>query len=365
MKLANRYLAASLLSAFGTAANAQSEVRVTGTVDIAVLHAKADGQPARTTESTDGINNSGIGFAGTEDLGAGLTASFVLLMGANPNNGTVNAKFFNRRSTVSLTSSRWGEIRLGRDFVPTFWNLALADPFGVTGIANAGNVHQMYEGARADNSIAYFLPANLGGVFGQAMVSAAEGVANSGPLAPSVPPARYVGARLGWAGSGLTVAIAAGQRRYALATTVGSVGLAAFVPAMVAQPGDTQKIYNGYVAYKLPLATLMASFDRSQLRGARETVATLGAVVPIGVAEIHVGYDRSTLRNAAGAGSSNTVDQIKLGGVYNLSKRTALYTTTTRLDNKDRSTLTLSGNAGPTTPGGSSRAIEFGLRHFF
>ena len=40
---------------------------------------------------------------------------------------------FARRSTVSL-SNAMGEIRLGRDYTPQFWNHTVYDPFGTNGI---------------------------------------------------------------------------------------------------------------------------------------------------------------------------------------------------------------------------------------
>ena len=45
---------------------------------------------------------------------------------------------FNRRSTVSLAGS-WGEVRLGRDYVPYFWNTTIFDPFGTNGVGAVSN----------------------------------------------------------------------------------------------------------------------------------------------------------------------------------------------------------------------------------
>jgi predicted porin len=354
-------LVALLLAAAYGGASAQSSVTVFGTVDIGGRYVTANGQPKRWLEETDGLNNSQLGFTGREDLGGGLFASFMLLSGINPDTGTTNPKFWNRRSTVSLISP-WGELRLGRDYVPTFWNLGLADPFGATGIGSVANVHQMYEGVRQDNSIGYFLPGNLlGGLYGQAMVSSSEN-GTSGDR-----PARYIGGRIGYASGPFDFGIAGAQRRYAITTVVGTIPgfLVGVIPGAIAQPGDTQKTYNGWGSWKFSFATFTASWDREELRDVREDIGTLGAVIPIGVGEIHVSYDRSTLKNSIASGSTNTVDQFALGGAYNASKRTAIYATFARLNNKDQSRLTLFGNAGLTTPGGHSQGFEFGLRHFF
>ena len=70
------------------------------------------------------------------------------------------SKFWNRRSTVSLFSNA-GELRLGRDYTPTFWNQTIFDAFGTNGLGSSLNVAAdgYDEHVRADNSIGYFLPA--------------------------------------------------------------------------------------------------------------------------------------------------------------------------------------------------------------
>ncbi|HWH83426.1 MAG TPA: porin, partial [Burkholderiaceae bacterium] len=106
-------LALAVLGAFAGVASAQSSVTLYGTLDVNGRYVKADGQSRSLTQSTDGINSSQLGFRGIEDLGGGLKAGFVLLAGVNPDSGTTNSKFFNRRSTVSLMGG-FGEVRLGR-----------------------------------------------------------------------------------------------------------------------------------------------------------------------------------------------------------------------------------------------------------
>ena len=36
-------------------------------------------------------------------------------------------------TAASLLAGNWGELRIGRDFVPQFWNLTVFDPFGTKG----------------------------------------------------------------------------------------------------------------------------------------------------------------------------------------------------------------------------------------
>lgn len=66
-----------------------------------------------------GINASRIGFRGTEDLGEGLKANFILENQLAMDTGTTPARFFHRQANVGLSGS-FGQIRLGR--VYTAWN---------------------------------------------------------------------------------------------------------------------------------------------------------------------------------------------------------------------------------------------------
>ena len=165
---------------------------------------KNGSNPDLWTQSTDGLNSSRLGFRGVEDLGGGLSAGFWLeaglaadagnLGGSNgltaPVNGSSN--IFNRRSTVSLIGP-WGEIRFGRDYTPGFWNTTIFDPFGTNGVGAFTNLSIAYNIAtfvnlpsanvsyvRANNSFGYFLPSNLGGLYGQLQHSLQEQGAPNG-----------------------------------------------------------------------------------------------------------------------------------------------------------------------------------------
>jgi hypothetical protein len=112
---------------------AQSSVTLFGVVDAAVTHTRGsgDGRPARRSWPT-AATPSRLGFRGTEDLGGGLSANFWLEMGlfrttpdrlcprtrtTRPAATAPGVMSFNRRSTVSL-AGRFGEVRLGRDYLP-------------------------------------------------------------------------------------------------------------------------------------------------------------------------------------------------------------------------------------------------------
>jgi predicted porin len=150
---------------------------------------------SRTALANSGYNSSRLGFRGTEDLGGGLAASFWLEGAVNNDDGSGVAPDgffkFDRRSTLSL-SGGLGELRLGRDYTPTFWNDAIFDPMGIngagislvataSGYASAGSLisRSGFSGnasyVRASNSIGYFLPPDLGGFYGQFMYARSQG----------------------------------------------------------------------------------------------------------------------------------------------------------------------------------------------
>jgi predicted porin len=361
-------LALAVLGAFAGVASAQSSVTLFGTVDLSAKYVKNDGSARRLSLSQDGINSSQLGFKGTEDLGGGLKAGFLLLAGVNADTGTTNGKFFNRSAYARLWGN-FGEVRLGRDYVPTFWNDTIFDAFGTNGLGDSSHVMQLLTPSaasatgnfvRADNSIGYFLPSNIGGIYGQAMVAASEGGSNQG---------RYIGGRIGFAAGPFDIAFAAAQQRL----DAGALG---------APVGSNQKTYNLGGSYDLGVVKFLGYVDRDTRDRLKETRGSISAVVPIGQGEVHAGFDISRLtNNLAAAETKNTIKAFKVGYVYNLSKRTAVYTTAAYLKNGGNPLATglgensvqgingvLAGSSQTAAPVGAdakSKGIEFGLRHFF
>ena len=346
--------AAGLASA---TAHAQSSVTVFGIVDLAVQSLKADGTGSSTRLTSGSNQPSRIGFRGQEDLGDGLKASFWVeatiaadtgIGGSNNTNnqstGAVPAGGFqfDRRSTVSL-SSRLGEVRLGRDYVPTYWNASRADPFSANGVGSDRNLVGVgaissVTWVRASNSVGYFLPDNLGGVYGQAMFATGENLSNTANKSDG----KYVGARLGYAQGPVDVAFATGQTTY--------------------RTGDFA-VTNLYGSYNFGLVKVSGLWNESKLdtpAQQKQRDYVLGAVVPVGLGQINLSYVRTRITTSpAGAGAN----QIAVGYLYNLSKRTAPYVHYARVQNKGGAIFTNSGVA--PTPGGSTSGFEVGIRHFF
>ena len=99
---------AALATLTSGAALAQSSVTVYGRLNESVERQK-DGDTSITALQN---NASRIGFKGTEDLGGGLKAGFVLESGMSPDTGNAPAPFWGRQSEVNL-SGAFGTVRLG------------------------------------------------------------------------------------------------------------------------------------------------------------------------------------------------------------------------------------------------------------
>jgi len=115
---------------------AQSSVTISGAFDLGIVRNGAAGTTALDT--SNGLSQ--IVFSGTEDLGGGLRANFVLqqrfsLEGGNNDGTNAGRRTYQGASTVGL-SGGFGAIRLGRE-IETFnkWN-NYADPWGTVRTAS-------------------------------------------------------------------------------------------------------------------------------------------------------------------------------------------------------------------------------------
>jgi predicted porin len=371
-----------LLSAIALAcgaAQAQSSVTLFGVVDVNLQRFNAGGVGTSTMVGNGGLSTSRVGFRGIEDLGGGLKAGFWLEGSINPDIGvgrptnTNNQPSgagpalaggegfkFDRVSTVSL-ANHLGEVRLGHDFIPTHWSSIYFDPFNANGVARAGNLTfagvttaPLPTAITGSNSISYWLPANIGGVYGMAMVGVGENASGT----PTSQDGKFAGARLGYAAGPFDVAAAMTRTHNNPTATIGN-----YTHANIGGTWNAGlvKIFALYNVVKVELAA----------GDVRKNTAEVGAHIPVGVGVIRMSYaaldDRSdnALRNANGsARDGNNARQWGLGYVHNLSKRTALYGTYARLTNSGQASYTVSGNRAPL-PGQTSSGLEMGVRHLF
>lgn len=378
MKAAVLGLVAVAPALWAVEAHAQSGLTLFGVADTGVRLVKnGDGQVLRAL-TNDGLTSSRIGFRGEEDLG-GYRAGFWLEAGYALDRGTLGvaspiagtdgtsqgSKTFNRRSTVSL-SGPFGEIRLGRDFTPTYLNVTLFDTWGGIGLGTIMNlmgggslasVGSLGSNAgtliRADNALAWFLPPGLGGVYGSVMASAGEGdVTSNGHN-------RYVGLRLGWATGPYDAAVGFGSTRI---PDNGHFKTANLVASVKGPRGRVGAILN------------RSEFTPAGLPTRRLSLVGLSASVPFGALELRLAAQKSWmdggLADAVRFWDGDDAHQFSAGAIYHLSKRTALYADVALLQNRGRSQLaipggTLQGSSFGSADDQRSRAADVGVRHSF
>jgi predicted porin len=350
-------LALAALTAFAGAASAQSSVTLFGIVDAAYAHVSAGGRSASGITNS-GINSSRLGFRGVEDLGGGLRAGFWIEGQLTNDDGNAGGQTWQRRSTVSLIGN-FGELRIGRDYTPNFWNTTVYDPFGTNGVGQSqtpamlGAV-RLGTGAaapnntaavRSNNSIGYFLPGGLGGFTGQLMVAFGE---NTGGVKTN----NYFGFRVGYGAGPVAV-------NYAYGNTKGAVG------------ASNVKYNNVGASYDAGVVKPMFIWaTEKQGSGNKVTAWQLGLTAPLGQAELRLAYSSYNVSGPVVTTPTNADDWKKLaiGYVYNLSKRTAMYGTYARNTNSGAQNRAVSNNglsAGLSSPGGSSTGYELGVRHIF
>ncbi len=202
-------IALAALSAFGTAAQAQSSVTVYGLIDAGYATSSIDhGAGAETNQKVVGglhsgngtgtLSGSRLGFRGTEDLGGGLKANFVLETGINYSNGQAvttspssndaalsnSAMFANVRQGWAGLSGNFGDVRIGTHNSLAKDQSESIDPN--SGVTLTGYFYQTgLAVTRPANSVTYFSPRMSGFQLqaqmdeGESTTSASSGKDNS------------------------------------------------------------------------------------------------------------------------------------------------------------------------------------------
>jgi predicted porin len=332
-------LAVAVLGAFAGAVSAQSSVTLFGIVDLSANVVKNGSTTTKRMENNQ-LNSNRLGFKGTEDLGGGLIAGFWLEAAMSNDTGGTGAFSFQRRSTVSLIS-KMGEVRLGRDYTPTFWNSAFFDVYGSNGLGQFNNLAGSFTGNaqtyyRANNAVSYFLPGGLGGIYGQAQIAAGEGQVGQ----------KYTGGRLGYAVGPFDAAVA-----YAVTKTAGTSDF---------------KTANVGGSWDFTMAKLFAVYNQSEFGATKVKTYGLSGSVPLGQGQVKAGFTtaKATGTGNAGFNSGDDANQYSVQYIYNLSKRTALYTGYAKITNDGFAKYKVGGDA--LAAGGlSSQGYNLGVRHSF
>lgn len=329
-------------------AHAQSTVNLSGTVDAYAQRATGS-LVSRSLVSSGGNSTSKLTFRGTEDLGGGLQAGFWLEAGLSLDTGLGNANntnnqpsgafaasglVFNRRSIVFLNGP-WGELHLGRDWSPTYD--AFTSRFDVFGVGSGIGLNYTASinpnQVRVSNDITYVTPrfaglvANIQHWSGENATGTATSKDGGGE-----------GIRLNYDNGSFGAVVAFARTNFAAGNAIYR---------------DAAAVYN-FEAFKVT-----ANINHDQQGALKQKGFLIGTVVPVGVGEFKASYSRLET-NANGKPKGQ---KVALGYVYNLSKRTAAYTTLAQISNSNGSALAIAGST--TAANQSSRAFDIGLRHNF
>ena len=350
-------IALAVLAPWAASSAQTANVTLFGIADGAVRTVRNEGLGTVNSMVSGSNSTSRWGLRGSEDLGSGLRASFWLESGFALDTGAIITNLFDRRATVSVSSNKAGELRLGRDFVPSYAGWSRFDPFSYVGVGGSNNfvsatplgpIRTTFGSSpnttvRSSNAIQYFLPSGLAGIEGALMYAPDEGgtAANGLHLVK--------GARLGYV---------AGPINASIAHTVTSNSL---------NVGADLKDTAIGVSYDFKVAKLAVAHRQFKMLNAKQANFLLAATVPVGSGEFKASYNRADMKGSVGTTviDSNDAQQIAVGYVHNLSKRSALYGTYSRVSNKGAATFVVPGGASGIAGGRSSTGIEIGMRHAF
>jgi len=329
-------LALAVLGAFAGAASAQSSVTIYGIIDASIKKGN-DGTSALNGDPNGTINNgeawtvgpttsNRLGFRGTEDLGGGMKANFLFEHRFRSDTGALEAaSFWQGSSWVSLSGS-FGEVRLGRQYVPAFFIGLASDPWGYD--YNVAGANSFTRGgspiSRSSNQVTYLTP-NMGGFTAQIAVAPGEGGGAPASGNPETGNLRNLGFNVRYTAGPLDVGFGYND-----------------VDAAV----DTN-YWNLMGSYDLGMVKPILAVSRGEVGTTETTQYLLGARAPMGAGVLKAVVARSTVDT--GALETDTT-KFGLGYEYMLSKRTSVH-----------------ADVGTAKTDGLTRrtAFEAGVKHVF
>lgn len=344
-------------SAAGTAA-AQSSVTAYGVLDAGIVAERGAALGSLNKLTSGVVNGTRLGFRGTEALGNGLSANFVLETGIMLDTGGFNqgGVAFGRQSYVGL-SGGFGALTLGRQYTPQYTALVMADPFATGYAGNAANImpYTGDAGGRMTNAVKYSAP-NIDGFTGELAYGFGE-------IAGDSRAGRQYGASIGYANGPIAAKLAYHNRNNDTAKVTGTSSAKNTLLAMT-YDFTVAKLHLGYAVDKgtnsSPLRNTGNPFGYAvaPTSSVDSRDILVGVSAPFGAGTALASYVRKTDRSAA----NQSANQLAIGYRYDLSKRTALYASYARINNSNNASYTV-GNASEA--GSGDKALNVGVRHNF
>lgn len=360
-------LAVAALSLATGAAFAQSSLQLYGLVDLSVENVKVDGASGLTRVSSSNLATSRLGFKGTEDLGGGFKASFVLESAVGADVGSAGSsntlkdeaspastatRFFDRSAWLGL-SGGFGTFRIGRmDSMlgamtgnsSVLGNQAY-DDLKIAGMVGSATWR------RIDNAVAYALPEILPGLKAEMQYSLASGKDRQAEAANNDTDKQF----------GLSASYTSGPLGLGVALLRNKTDTDSFPGVNTIKEGGTL----GYASYDFGSFKLIGYYQADQQTGTEKNKLTgIRVNVPV-TSDLLITASYAAVKNAS-AGYVATADDdakiLALKAIYSLSKRTAVYALVTDVSNDANAKLVVGGTG---VNGKDARGIAFGVRHSF
>lgn len=351
---------------------AQSNVTIYGVVDV--YGQFLDGASRTVRLQSGGLSASRLGFRGSEDIGGGYRATFVLESGINIDDGTIgqSGALFGRQAHVGVETP-YGRFSLGRQYASIYH---ATNDFSIFGNMPAGPSTAVIGGFGGG-----YEPVR--GASGSASPPATGATGNGGPVRVNNS-VRYESPTL----QGLRVSLLYGAGEFASFTrdsrlvdagaryTNGGLDLIGSFVKDVRAGSDANGSTSAEIvtvagayrwqSFRVVLGHL--DFKDKRASGGDGRGFWVGGDWRLGNHLLKAQY----VQNKPKLGGSNKTDAIGLGWVYAMSPRTALYSSVTRFDNDDRAGVAGLGRFNAAIPPGQSREghnnlteAVFGVQHSF
>ncbi|MEN3275972.1 MAG: hypothetical protein V7631_1762 [Massilia sp.] len=350
--------ALALLGMAAGAASAQSAVTVYGLLDTAVVH-EGGGRNGSVTRISSGVGaGSRLGFKGSEDLGGGLSAVFLLESGFQGDTGEMGqgGLLFGRQVYVGL-QGRFGAVTVGRQYTPQYMTVVMGDPFGSGYSGDTKNIMATTGNSfsRMDNTVKYVSPSLKGVVL--------ELVAAPGEVGGDSAAGRQLGAAIDYTAGPLRLRFGYHDRNNDTATLKGTrngrnLVLAAVYDFKVVKAHLAYGTNRGVNSSVLRNNANPFGYASTPVPSTDSKDFLAGITVPFGPHALLASYirkDDRTFRN-------QDARQMAVGYRYGLPKRTELYASYARIDNRNGASYTV-GSA--IESGTGNRAASAGIRHAF
>ncbi|MDH5857189.1 porin [Lampropedia aestuarii] len=345
---------------------AQSNVSVYGVLDTGVEYlnrVEGSGSMTRMPLNTGGQTASRLGFRGSEDLGGGLKAVFVLESGLSLTDGRYmqGGRAFGRQAFVGLSGS-WGSLTFGRQQAMGQAALMASDVIG-SAVYSLASLNSYIPNQRMDNSAVYQ------GSFGNWTVAAMYSTARDG-----LPPSNCGPQQSKSGCSGYSGMLQYDNKRWAVTLAhnankgIEGSGFFGQPPGLVYdnKSHDNYTFLTGYLM--LNTTRFGGGVIHRELRSVNETFRSdqyfLGVRQPLSASIV---LDAEYIYLNANREQANA-QLLTVRGSYNLSRRSAAYISAGYLKNDAQVGYSVSaGTPVPASPGlGRSQAgMMVGFRHSF